>query len=85
MQLSRLTGAAALCAAILQLPGCGGSATGEMPAATVAPLQAQLLDTQQLIAMAENRSETSDPLPVGNGALMLADLDDQTSDPVPVG
>jgi hypothetical protein len=88
-------GSTAFAAAALLLCGCGGgsggplgsggstSATTSVPVAQ--PMQAQALDTQQLLAMAEVTSETADPKAVGAGALMVADADDQTSDPIPVG
>jgi hypothetical protein len=44
-----------------------------------------MLDTQQVLALADVQSDTSDPKPVGVGAWMVADADDETSDPVPVG
>jgi hypothetical protein len=44
-----------------------------------------MLDTQQVLAVAQAPSETTDPKPVGTGAWMVADAEDQTSDPVPVG
>lgn len=85
---------AALCAASFGLAGCGGGSSGPAvqsssastatPPATSAP-QTEMLDTQQVLALAEVQSNTSDPKPVGVGAWMVADADDETSDPVPVG
>jgi hypothetical protein len=85
---------AALGAGVLELAACGGSgvAMQSSPASaasttTPAPVAAQtdMLDTQQVLAVAEVPSETTDPKPVGTGAWMVADAEDQTSDPVPVG
>jgi hypothetical protein len=79
----------ALCTAALLLFGCGGGSSGSMSSGTSMPVaqqpQAQAVDTQQLLAMAQVTSETTDPKPVGNGALLVADADDQTSEPIPVG
>jgi len=89
---------AALCAAtLLELAACGGSSDVAMqsasastttatatPPATVTP-QTEMLDTQQVLAVAEVQSETTDPKSVGTGAWMVADAEDETSDPVPVG
>jgi hypothetical protein len=44
----------------------------------------QTLDTAQVLSMAQLPSENTDPLPVDNAALVVADADDQTSDPIPV-
>jgi hypothetical protein len=81
--------------AVLLLCGCGGGSGGSMGTAgstssttsmlVVQPVQAQGVDTQQLLAMAQVTSETADPKAVGTGALMVADIGDQTSDPIPVG
>jgi hypothetical protein len=78
---------------VLELAACGGSgvAMQSSPASasstTTAPVTAQtdMLDTQQVLAVAEVPSETTDPKSVGAGAWMVADAEDQTSDPVPVG
>jgi hypothetical protein len=88
-------GAIALCTAGLLLFGCGGgsgsamSPGGSMSPGTSMPVvqasQGQAIDTQQLLAMAQVTSETTDPKPVGHGALLVADADDQTSEPIPVG
>jgi hypothetical protein len=82
-------GAIALCTAGLLLFGCGGGSSGSMSPGTsmpvVQPSQGQAIDTQQLLAMAQVTSETTDPKPVGHGALLVADADDQTSEPIPVG
>jgi hypothetical protein len=87
---------AALCAASFGLAGCGGGSSGPAvqsssgstatasPPATSSP-QTEMLDTQQVLALADVQSDTSDPKPVGVGAWMVADADDETSDPVPVG
>jgi hypothetical protein len=80
--------AAALGTGILLLYGCGEGSSGSMATtgsvATAQP-QTQMLDTQQVLALARVTSETSDPTVVGSGGLMVADADDNTSDPVPVG
>jgi hypothetical protein len=85
---------AALCAATLALTGCGGGSSGPAvesssastttPPATSTP-QTEMLDTQQVLALAEAQSDTGDPKLVGVGAWMVAGADDETSDPVPVG
>jgi hypothetical protein len=81
-----LIGTSAVGTAALLLSGCGGGSSGSGGSMPVAQQQqAQPVDTQQLLAMAQVTSETTDPKPVGNGALMVADADDQTSDPIPVG
>jgi hypothetical protein len=83
-----LIGTSALWTAALLLSGCGGGAggsSGSMPVMGQPQPQTQQVDTEQLLAMAQVASETTDPKPVGNGALMVADADDQTSDPIPVG
>ncbi len=83
-----LIGATTLWTAALLLPGCDGGPRGSnssMPVMGQPQPQTQQVDTQQLLAMAQVTSETTDPKPVGNGALMVADADDQTSEPVPVG
>ena len=88
--LSRaVMGTTALCTAALLLFGCGGGSGGSMSSGSSMPVlqqsQAQAVDTQQLLAMAQVTSETTDPKPVGNGALLVADAQDQTSEPIPVG
>jgi hypothetical protein len=94
--LSRtVIGTTALSTAALLLFGCGGgsggpmTSSGSMSSGTSMPVlqqsQAQAVDTQQLLAMAQVTSETTDPKPVGNGALLVTDADDQTSEPIPVG
>jgi hypothetical protein len=88
---------AALCATTLELAACSGSSSGPAvesspasttatptPPVTAAP-QTEMLDTEQVLAVAEVPSETADPKPVGTGAWMVADAEDETSDPVPVG
>jgi hypothetical protein len=55
-----------------------GSNSGHVPAA------APQADTQAVLAIARVPSKSSDPLPVGDGYLMLADANGETSDPVPV-
>ena len=81
MKIKLLGGTLALLTASLLLPGCGGDSTQPM---TVKMQQPQALDTMQVLAIARSPSETSDPLQVADGALMLADANDDTSDPVPV-
>jgi len=82
MNLKLLIGALPGLAASLILSGCGGS--GADQTAAMSPPPAQALDTQAVLAIARVPSETSDPLPVGDHALMLADANDETSDPIPV-
>jgi hypothetical protein len=74
--------AAALGMGTVLLYGCSEGSSGSM--ATVQP-QNQMLDTQQVLALARVTSESTDPTVVGSGGLMVADADDNTSDPVPVG
>jgi len=86
---------AALGAGVLELAACGGSGvamqgsptSAASTTTTTAPVtsQTEMLDTQQVLAVAQAPSETTDPKPVGTGAWMVADAEDQTSDPVPVG
>jgi hypothetical protein len=83
MNFKLLIGALPGLAASLVLSGCGGSGS-DQTAAVSPPPPPQALDTQAVLAIARVPSETSDPLPVGDGALMLADANDETSDPIPV-
>jgi len=87
MNIKTLLNAAALGAGISLMQGCGGE---NSPGSGVAvqpptPPQTQMLDTQQVLALARVTSETSDPAAVGNGGIMVADAEDNTSDPIPVG
>ena len=82
MNLKLLIGALPGLAGSLVLSGCGSGS--DQTAAMSPPPPPQALDTQAVLAIARVPSETSDPLPVGDGALMLADANDETSDPVPV-
>jgi hypothetical protein len=82
MNITTGLSAAALGTGILLLYGCGESSSGSV--ATTQP-QNQVLDTQQVLALARVTSETSEPTAVGSGGLMVADADDNASDPVPVG
>jgi hypothetical protein len=85
MKTKTIVMSAALCAGTLELTACGGgSATSSAPPVTAAP-QTEMLDTEQVLALAEAPSETNDPKPVGTGAWMVADAEDATSDPMPVG
>ena len=84
MNLKLLIGALPGLAASLVLSGCGGSGSDQTAAMFPPPPPAQVLDTRAVLAIARVPSETSDPLPVGDGALMLADANDETSDPIPV-
>jgi hypothetical protein len=77
-----LLGALALLTGSALLPGCGGSGDSNQYGATQQP---QVLDTTQVLAIARSSSESSDPLPVDGGALLVADANDDTSDPIPVG
>jgi hypothetical protein len=52
------------------LSACGGSEE-RVPSAAVTPPQS--LDTQQVLVIAEARSETASPLVVNNGLLVLDD------------
>jgi hypothetical protein len=81
MKIKLLGGTVALLTGSLLSPGCGGDSTQSM---TMQTQQPQALDTMQVLAIARSPSETTDPLPVADGALMLADANDDTSDPVPV-
>jgi hypothetical protein len=67
------------------LPGCGGDDSGAPAATMPPPAQTQVLDTEQLLALAQVQSETADPLPVGPTGTTVADQNDETSDPIPVG
>jgi hypothetical protein len=79
MKLKYLLAGASLVVGVLQV-GCGGASHSEMGSSTPAPLS-----VQQVLQVAQDPSETSDPKPVVDGALALADVDDETSDPVSVG
>jgi hypothetical protein len=58
------------------LGGCGGDSGG---AAAAAPASAvQSLDTAQVLVQAREPTETGDPYPVNNGALVLTDTSDTT-------
>jgi hypothetical protein len=58
------------------LGGCGGDSGG---AAAAAPTSAvQSLDTAQVLVQAREATETGDPYPVNNGALVLTDTSDTT-------
>jgi hypothetical protein len=58
------------------LGGCGGDSGG---AAAAAPASAvQSLDTAQVLVQAREATETGDPYPVNNGALVLTDTSDTT-------
>lgn len=84
---------AALGAGVLELAACGGSGVAmqgsptSAASTTTAPVtsQTEMLDTQQVLAVAQAPSETTDPKSVGAGAWMVADAEDETSDPLPVG
>ena len=78
MNTKILLGGLALTASAL-LFGCSGE--GSHPA--MAPTS-QSLDTQQVLDMAQIASETSDPVPVVTGALVVTPADDQTSDPIAI-
>jgi len=80
-----LISAAALCAGALLQSGCGEGSANPVGSMLQQQGQQETLDTQQLLAMAQVTSETTDPKSVGAGALTVADLNDQTSDPLPVG
>ena len=79
MKVKILFGAVALAGGVL-LAGCNDSSSP--PAAVMA--QPQGLSTAQVLAIAQAPSETDDPKPVVNGALLLADDNDESSDPIPV-
>jgi hypothetical protein len=93
MKTKTLIMGAALGAGVLELAACGGSSGVAMqsspastaPTTTTVTPQTEMLDTQQVLAVAEVQSDTSDPNSVGKGAWMVADAEDETSDPVPVG
>jgi len=77
MNAKTLLGSLALTASAL-LFGCNGDSSHPT---TMAPTS-QSLDTQQVLDMAKTTSETSDPVPVITGALVVTPADDQTSDPI---
>jgi hypothetical protein len=83
MNSKPLFGALALLTGSVLLPGCGGESS--QSAAAMPQPQTQVLDTMQVLAIARVRSETSDPVPVVDGALRVADANDDSSDPLPVG
>ncbi len=73
-----LGGMALACSAVLF--GCNGDSSHP---ATMAPTS-QTLSTQQVLDMVKTTSETSDPVPVITGALVVTPADDQSSDPITV-
>ena len=81
MNSKMLAGALAMLAGSLVLSGCGGGGQSNQSVATPQP---QTLDTTHVLAIARSASETTDPLPVDGGALLVADANDDASDPVPV-
>jgi len=80
--MSRTTvvlGAAALAAC--SLTGCGSS---KEPLSEITPApQSQALDTAQVLALAQQSSETSTPFQVNDGALTFTDTS-ESSDPISV-
>ncbi len=83
--LGRILIIAALCSGALLQSGCGERSANPSGSILQQPAQAEVLDTQQLLVMAQVTSETADPKPVGPGALSVAYPNHQTSDPIPVG
>jgi hypothetical protein len=79
MNAKILLGGMALAGSTL-LFGCNGASNHP---ATMAPTS-QTLSTQQVLDMAKTTSETSDPVPVITGALVVTPADDQSSDPIAV-
>ena len=85
---------ASACAAIL-MSGCGGSdssggsvSSGASPPATPPPATtstatAMSVDTAQVLAMARETSETSEPLAVNGGAMTMTGTSD-TSEPLAI-
>ena len=69
------------------LAACGLTACGshEQPMSSVIPVmpQSQSLDTAQVLALAQQTSETSTPFQINDGAVTLDDLSD-TSEPINV-
>ena len=59
--------------------GCDGDRSAPKPV----PPTSQSLDTAQVLVLAQNTSETSTPLAVNGGALVLNDTS-ETSSPIPV-
>lgn len=80
MKIKWLGGALAMLAGTVLQSGCGGESTQAMAMPLPMP---QALDTMQVLKLARASSESSDPLPVAEGALLLADSEDETSDPLP--
>lgn len=74
-------GAAALAAC--SLTGCGSSSEPLSEMTPAPQSQAQTLDTAQVLALAQQSSETSTPFQVNDGAVTLTDTS-ETSDPISV-
>ena len=83
MNTKTLIAALALTGGVL-LAGCGHNHSGSTPTPVVVQ-PPQPLSTAQVLAIAQQTSETDDPKPVAGGALTLADANDETADPIPVG
>jgi ABC-type glycerol-3-phosphate transport system substrate-binding protein len=81
MNSKLLAGVLAMLAASLILSGCGGGGQSNPSVATPQP---QTLDTTHVLAIARSASESTDPLPVDGGALLVADANDDSSAPLPV-
>jgi hypothetical protein len=60
------------------LSGCGGDSGGAAAGAPAPASAVQSLDTAQVLVQAREPTETGDPYPVNNGALVLTDTSDTT-------
>lgn len=88
---SSMKKSAALTAAVLTaagMSGCGGGGNGQSAASppaqsTPAAPQPQSLDTAQVLALAQQTSETAPPFAVDSGLLVLTDTS-ETSEPITV-
>ena len=63
------------------LTGCNDSSSSMSAMPRPVP---QVVTTAQLLALAQQPSDHSDPLKVNGGVLTIADASDETSDPVQV-
>jgi hypothetical protein len=70
------------------LSSCGGSGSngcygdnGNVAVGNPSAVEPQTLTVQQVLALAEQRSESSEPFAVDNGATAITPADDETSDP----
>lgn len=69
--------------ACLGLISCGGG-DGYGNSGSPTSGQTQTLDTEQVLALAQQRSDISEPFPVNNGATVITPPDDQTAEPISI-